>query len=260
MQKGIKEEKYVVWRRDGMKPDERLLVLFKFGQEEHLTSFRQQGQMHMHTRRYFAETERENPARGDRFEGASNVYQPADLKMTFSHPAIGTHEVDSNDLAGPVILSYNIRAEQNIFCMFSLTAPMTEPLLHQDYLNFGSYFVLILNTPEFLRRVQEALKSLGLQGKAGLVEYYDEASYSGKVGPLLKPRRFAYQKEFRIITQPGLVPYRDLMIGDISDITSSVLPLSDIDRLVDFSEETATAGGWVKIESPNNLASDPKSD
>jgi hypothetical protein len=140
--------------------------------------------------------------------------------------------------------------------MFSLTMPTTEPLLHQDYLHLGSHFVLILNTPEFLRRVQEALKALGLQGKAGLVEYYDEANYSGKVGPFLKPRRFAYQKEFRIITQPGQVPFRDLMIGDISDITSSVLPLNDIDKLVDFSEKTAIAGGWVKLESPNTLNHD----
>ena len=83
--------------------------------------FGKQGQMHMRTMRYFAEEEQENAARGDRFEGASTIYQPTSLRMTFSHPLFGTHEVDPNDLAGPVIVSYNSEAEQNIFCMFSLT-------------------------------------------------------------------------------------------------------------------------------------------
>jgi hypothetical protein len=41
-----------MWQRNGMKPNEPMLILFKFGQEEHLTSFREQGQMHMRTMRY----------------------------------------------------------------------------------------------------------------------------------------------------------------------------------------------------------------
>lgn len=191
-----------------------------------------------------------NAARGDRFEGASTLFQPGGLRMTISHPAIGTHEVDPNDLAGPVIFSYNSEAEQNIFCMFSLTAPTRESLLHDEYLRFGSHFVLILNTLEFLKRVHEALLTLKLRGTAGLVEYYDESSYSGKIGPFRKPKHFAYQKEYRIVAQPGMVPFRNLMIGNISDITSPVLALSEIDTIVDFSEKTALAGGWVKAESP----------
>jgi hypothetical protein len=249
MQMETKDEKNVVWHRPGMKPGERMLVLFKFGQESHLVSFREQGQMHMRTMRYFAAEEKENAARGDRFEGASTLLQPAGLRMTISHPTIGTHEIDPNDLAGPVFFSYNTEAEQNIFCMFSLTAPTTEPLLHKDYLYFGSHFVLILNTPEFLRRAHGALLALKLRGTAGSVEYYDEASYSGKIGPFRKPKDFAYQKEYRIVAQPGTVPFRNLMIGNISDIASPVLPLSEIDTIVDFSEKTALAGGWVRGET-----------
>jgi hypothetical protein len=138
--------------------------------------------------------------------------------------------------------------------MFSLTAPATEPLLHEDHLRFGSHFVLILNTPEFLGRVHQALATMGLQGKARLVEYYDDATYSGKIGTFHKPQRFAYQKEYRIAVQPGIVPFRNLIIGNISDITSPVLPLSEFDRIVDFSEQTATAAGWVKIDSLKRLS------
>jgi hypothetical protein len=245
------DEKEAVWQRDGMKADERMLVLFKFGLEEHLTLFREQGQMHMRTMRYFAEEEEENSARGDRFEGASVMFQPAALKMTISHPILGTHVVDSNDLVGPVILSQNRDAEQNVFCMFSLTAPAKEPLLHADHFHFGSHFVIVLNTHEFLRRAYQASINLGLQGQAGSVEYYDESTHSGKIGAFRKPQRFAYQKEYRIVLRPGIVPFRDLMIGDISDITSPVSPLSELDKIVDFSEQTAIADGWVKTDSPN---------
>jgi hypothetical protein len=75
------------------------------------------------------------------------------------------------------------------------------------------------------------------------VNYYDESSYTGAVGPFLKSRRFAYQQEYRIVIQPGQAPFRNLMIGNISDITTPVLPLSDLDKLVDFSQEAATAAG-----------------
>ena len=154
------------------------------------------------------------------------------------------YEVDPNDLAGPVILSYTSEAQQNIFCMFSLTEPTAKPLLTPEHLHFGSHFVLILNTPEFLERIKRTVVSMGLRGEAGLVTYYDDATYAGKIGPFRKPERFAYQKEFRIVVRPGIAPFRNLIIGDISDITSQVLPLANLDIIVDFSEEAAVAAGW----------------
>src|ERR1700674_3092146 len=111
--------------------DEGFLVLFKFGKAEHLEAFRR-GHMHMRTMRYFADEERQNSARGDRLEGASHLFQPKDLRMTFSHPLVGTFEVDPNDLAGPTFFSVNREAEQNIFCMFSVTQP-TKPLLDEEH-------------------------------------------------------------------------------------------------------------------------------
>jgi hypothetical protein len=221
-----------------------MLVLFKFAQEEHLTALRHQGLLHMKTMRHFGEAEKENPARGDRFEGASQIFQPADVKMTFAHPQAGTHEVDSGDLVGPVILSNNFGAERNIFCMFSLTEPTTtRTVLHADHMHFGSHFILILNRGEFFERINRELLRLGLSGTRGSVTYYDKSSYSGRVGPFQKPNSFAYQQEYRIVVWPGEVPSRNLMIGDISDITSPIHPLSDFDKLVDFSQEAAIAAG-----------------
>lgn len=220
-----------------------MLVLFKFGREEHLTALRQQGLLHMRTMRYFADLERDNPARGDRFEGATRIFQPNDIKMKFSHPLVGEFEIDSGELAGPVIFSDNDQAEQNIFCLFALTAPTTtRAVLNEHHLHFGRHFVLILNWDEFFERVHRELVRLDLSGTRSLVKYYDESSYTGTVGPFLKPSRFAYQQEYRIVIRPGQVPFRDLVIGDISDITSPVLPLDELDQLVDFSQ-SAVGGG-----------------
>lgn len=221
-----------------------MLVLFKFGRENHLTDLRQQGLLHMRTMRYFADAEKENPARGDRFEGAARIFQPTAIKMTISHPVIGTHEIDSRDFAGPVFWSHNQEAEKNIFCLFCLTAPTaTRVVLHGDHLHFGSHFVLILNTTEFFERIKRELARLGISGRGEPVKYFDESNYTGPVGPFLKSSRFSYQQEYRIVIQPGQAPFRNLVIGDISDITSPVLPLSDLNELVDFSQETATATG-----------------
>jgi hypothetical protein len=67
-----------------------------------------------------------------------------------------------------------------------------------------------------------------------LVEYYDAETYSGETGPFRKPCTFAYQKEFRFIVQPGSSSPINLEIGSLADITSEVLPLTDINRLIDL--------------------------
>jgi hypothetical protein len=78
--------------------------------------------------------------------------------------------------------------------------------------------------------------------------YYDDATYSGPIGPFQKPSRFAYQQEFRIVLRAGVVPFRNLIVGDLSDITTPVLPLSELGTVCDFSEQVAIEAGWVRIE------------
>jgi hypothetical protein len=94
--------------------------------------------------------------------------------------------------------------------------------------------VVILKTRDFLDRVLAAASSRGLQCEWRLVEYYDAKTYSGETGPFRKPSTFAYQKEFRFIVQPGSSSPINLEIGSLADITSDVLPLSEINRLIDL--------------------------
>jgi hypothetical protein len=243
-----RSQKRAVWQRDGMKPDERILILFKFGQKEHLDQFRKYGLMHMKTLRYFAEEEKVNTARNDRLEGAIAIYQPSAIRMTLNHPSVGTHEISA--LAGPTFFSRYSESKQNIFCMYSLTEPLTNQILTPKLLEFGEYFICIRNTPEFIQRVTQSLFSHKLEGRMGFVQYYDDTTYSGKITPFDKPDRFSYQKEFRFVVSPGTDPFLNLEIGNITDITSPVLPLSDIDQIVDFSQKTFKAEGWKRVDTP----------
>jgi hypothetical protein len=219
-----------------------MLILFKFGAPEHLRLFREQGLLYMKSLRYFAEKEA-NSARNDKFEGTSNIIQPWDVgEFVIEHPLVGKHVVDPSELAGPVSLRLDRDASLNVFCMFAVTEPQ-ESLSHRENLEFGSSFVLVRNTQEFLDRVAKTAKMEGLQVTAGMVKYFDEHKYSGRIGPFLKPSRFGHQREFRLVASPGIPDVRELIIGSIEDITTPVLPLAEIDSIVDFTPASAQAAG-----------------
>jgi hypothetical protein len=110
--------------------------------------------------------------------------------------------------------------------------------------------VLVLNTQEFLNRVVAAAKTRNLSGKCKLVEYFDDEAYTGKLDRFRKSKRFAHQREYRIaIDSPGDDPLV-LDIGDITDITSEVLPFSDADNILKFSEDDARAAALTYDPGP----------
>ena len=171
------------------------------------------------------------------------MIQPSDVgDFIIEHPLFGKHTVDPKELTGPVTLLLNREADQNIFCMFGLTKPREKPL-HSDVLDLGTFFVLVLNTPEFLKRIRLAAQAASLRIEARPVEYFDEAKYSGRVGPFKKSSRYIHQSEYRVVVSPGLSDYRELIVGSLEDITTPVLPVAEIDGLVDFSPESARAAG-----------------
>ena len=83
---------------------------------------------------------------------------------------------------------------------------------------------------------------IGLKEQHDLVEYYTLDKYSGETGPFRKPSYFAYQSEFRLIVRPGIA-LRKMVIGNLDDITSDVLPLPEINRIVDLSPGAAHKAG-----------------
>lgn len=212
-------------------------ALMKLGQKAHMEQFRK-GQLYMNTLTYFRDLEAD-PARADRLEGVSHIFQPSDLRMSFDAPGFGRFDVAPEDLAGPVTLAMNETYRSNVFCLTSISDPVSSEIFPSKHEWFGESLVLILNTGEFIRRVVGAAKLQGFAIWWQPVTYYDDGAYTGKLGHFSKAARYSYQKEFRFVIQTDGTKPVTLDVGDISDITSEVIPFEDADKYLKFKEADA---------------------
>ena len=229
--------------------ENRWLVLFKFGEREHLEQLRNEGLLFMNTQSYFADLKADG-IRADKFEGTSRIIQPSLTRdLTFTGPVsirdgkvqFAEVTIPSSDLAGPTSISLD-KFSCNVYCMYALTEPASPPLADAQVQGFGDSFVLVLNTQKFLERVRSAAKA-NYHFEYGLVEYYDADAHSGETGPFRKRAVFSWQREFRLIIRPVSPQPVRLAVGNLSDIMSTVHPLHEIDSLCDFSVEKARQAG-----------------
>ncbi len=219
------------------------MLLIKLGARDHLEMLRA-GLLYMNSLAFFRELEADE-ARGDSHEGIDSIIQPRDVELTIDPqiPGLGKFRVAASELAGPVRIGRERTSFCNLFCMFAVTRPIDGPVFPKRHQWFGDSFVLFTNTQQFLSRVEAAAKNLALGIEGRLVEYYEENEYSGKVGRFLKSSLFSYQSEYRIALETGAQgPFR-FEIGDLSDITSEVLPLASADEVLKFRSEDAEAAG-----------------
>jgi len=218
-----------------------VMLLLKMGQREHMEQFRK-GLLYMNTLSYFRGLDGD-PARADRYEGLTHIFQPKDIVMTISAPGFGEITAGPKDLAGATTLSLNSESCCNLFCLHAITTPVNGALFPSEHEWFGDSVVLVLTAPDFLARVVAAAKARTFAGKSGLVEYYDDDTYTGKLDKFKKSKRFIHQREYRIaIGSPGTDPLI-LDIGDIAGITSEVVSLCEANNVFKFSEEDARAAG-----------------
>jgi hypothetical protein len=221
------------------------VILLKFGKKQHLEEFRENGLVYMNSRTFFSRLENDC-VRADSFEGTDRIIQPHDTHVTIEGPIqascghIETVKVSllPGDLAGPVSIGWN-KNDCNMFCMFSVTKPIDGELVDRRNLNFDDSFVLVLNTQEFINRFSVAADTDSLRFEYRRVDYYDADTHSGETGTFRKPAIFSYQNEFRFIVSPGTQEPRKLILGSLLDITTPVLPLSEINQLIDFGTESA---------------------
>ena len=220
------------------------MVLLKFGKKEHLRAFRDDGILYMNTLDYFSNLESDVP-RSDRLEGTDVIIQPQFIKdLVISNPITNfTVRMTPTDLGGPITMANTQVAACNIYCLFAVTRPVDGGFVDQRNFEFGDSFVLILKTQEFINRVSTTINAMGLGCKHGLVAYYDPNEHSGKTGPFCKASAFAYQNEYRFLASPSNGTPLRTIVGGLSDITSDVLPLPEINRLVDFGTESAREAG-----------------
>ncbi len=202
--------------------------------------------MYMKSLAEFARLERDLE-RGDCFEGTDTIIQPKHVGECIFDPGemgLGKFVAKPSDFAGPIRIGLNRTASCNVYCMFAITKPVDGELVNPKNLGFGDSCVLVLNPTEFLSRVFGTVRAAGLSYlEYRLVEYYDGEEYSGKTGRFRKRSKFAHQNEFRIVVEPGSETPRQLSVGSLLDITSEVLPSSEVNQRLDFSTRSAREAG-----------------
>jgi hypothetical protein len=210
------------------------LVLFKFGEKAHLEDFRTTGNLYMNTQAYFTGVEND-ALRHDPFEGYDEIHQPKDIRtFTITNDETGETTVfKSENFAGPIKINFG-RQSYSLFCMHGLDTIPNEgaDLVDQRNLQFGNSFIVVLNNQEFLNRVGRATSALGIESSWAPVEYYDVETHSGETGPFRKPSAFGFQREFRIAIYPGSTGPVRLPVGDLTDITTPIFSLADINKIV----------------------------
>jgi hypothetical protein len=149
-------------RRSMPEPEQSTYALLKFGIRQHLEELRNDGLLYMRSLGEFTNLE-SDVARGDSFEGVTEVIQPHHVTdFFFEAPGFGRIEINPSDLGGPVQVAKFETASCNVYCMFAITGPVDGQLLNSQNLQFGDSFVLVLGPGEFLNRAVIAARDARL--------------------------------------------------------------------------------------------------
>jgi hypothetical protein len=203
-----------------------VLGIFKFSDRGYIDQFAA-GFLYMNTLEHFVKQEA-NSIRRDPNEGTSHMKQArgATLKVEIAgaFESVGT-------IPGAIRFRRPDDLRTNIFCMYALRASAANARVDERNFGFGDSYAVLRDGDEFLRRVVEAARKSGHEVKYHSVEYVDENSYSGPMGPFRKDSRFSFQSECRIGLFPGTgEPFR-LHVGDLSSLVT-IGPLNDLNRRI----------------------------
>lgn len=158
--------------------------------------------------------------RADPYEALTEWRQPKGLELTIAIPGHAPLKLTETDLAGPFSVSMNRHERMHLFCCYALHSGGLGELSNRAVLDeaemleakqrlqidakcfaMGSWAVAIQPKP-FIDALTAAIRARGWGAIARVVQYYDEATYSGRFAdheaPFMKQSRFAYQREFRV--------------------------------------------------------------
>lgn len=207
------------------------VVMFKVLKDEHLSSFVNEGRLHMRTLGYFNNFEDINKAsRGDKFEGIDHVYQGNKGQLSFNGTPVITQKIclrtwDESNL------------DMNVFCMGAISVrDLIEAKgkidFSEKYLEFGNKVVLFSEKGlvELLSRVENNLKENNditshrhYRKFANKVEYID-SNQSGSLGIFKKFEEYSWQYEWRLAIHHNSKQeiFSDICLGDLSSLCSII--------------------------------------
>lgn len=214
-------------------------LLMKFGRREHIEALRDEGLLFANCAEHFSKLEAaKDRVRADPFEGTDRIVQAKDIsRFVIESKGRAPLVLGPENFASPLRLYLGGAANCNVYCMYGVTWRRLHAPCDARNFDFGDSFLAVLDTQEFLNRVGRGARERGLNCESRPVRYYDEEKYTGDTGPFRKPRRHAFQNEFRIAFRPCAGEPLLLRIGSIADITTPVYGLADINELIQFREE-----------------------
>ena len=204
-----------------------------FSEAEHAKSFLR-GHVRMQTIEHFRGLEAtERALRGDAYEGLTALIQPSDI----SEIVVAGMAIPAQVLTAPVTVRKEAVRSWHVFCLHTVGVTEEDPkdyetledlrnvlLLDERSTQLGGHVVVLADPQSFLDRIHRAIAALGYRSQSQLVRCFDEVLYSGSFDgseiPFRKGKRFAYQKEYRIVakTPPGVGSPLVLELGDLSTI------------------------------------------
>ena len=213
------------------------LIFIKFGRRERIEKLARTGGLFLQALHVYKGIE--TPEIGDPYEGALKLETLDNATLKVKDKSIDQWI----NVGGVKWLQYREDnsglSDLNVYCLYSLMFDQADdPQIGKNIdervlRGFGDAALVILDVPEFLKRVKAACESKGFEFMHAHVEYVSLRDHTGEVGPFRKDESFEHQREFRIAV---LDPDRNgsplrLQLGSLKDI-SAVVPSEQAANLI----------------------------
>lgn len=180
------------------------IVILKFGQYDHLMQLLNEGIIFLNSVnniRKAEDKEDKEHFRNDTLEGITQYTSVGPTELTLV-PQSGDPPIKL-----PVLnITYYGHYEETFGSICSFYG-ITDKSFVKDQLlpidermkQFGSYFIIIRNFDEFIKRIDTAVeKTTRCAWQYGFVKYFDAKNFSGEINLFKKRSIYSYQKEFRL--------------------------------------------------------------
>jgi hypothetical protein len=239
--------------------DSKIYLLLKiFDREENADAFLNRGEMYCRTLGDFKKIEGDD-ARGDVHEGAGMWHQPDKISsfvLTYKDSEGIEKTIELKDgLAGPLIAGMSWLENLNLYCMYAVQIANFEEnydteaersraiarinqsikkqtTISDEVYSFGEYAVVIYNVPEFVSKVNQTARRIGVKCESRRVQYFDPDTFHGSFEEIEaafhKRNTYSHQNEYRFaFMQDKPRGALKICVGDLTGVAVKI-PARDI--------------------------------